>query len=71
MSARNSGTGPVKSLFDKSLSFDENKISITVDKPKQIVSIIHLCFLLTVLVDWLDSEWQAELYRSIRLKISF
>lgn len=59
MSARNSGTGPVKSLFDKSLAFDENKISITVDKSEKFVSVIYLCLLLTVLVDWLDSEWQA------------
>lgn len=34
MSARNSGTSPFKLLFDKSLAFDEYKISITVEKPK-------------------------------------
>lgn len=59
MSARNSGTTPVKSLFDKSLAFYENKFIHNSRQTKKIASIIHLCLLLTVLVDWLDSEWQA------------
>lgn len=69
ISARNSGTPPVKLLFDKSLIKTFVSIKYATNK-LYLLYLVQKFEILTILVDGLDSEWQARCFPLIYLRIN-